>query len=722
MRKVETVGSGSGTRRAFFVSDGGFSTAGMALALLLSLSLVFSAAQVYRVQSACADVQHVADAAALAAQNQVAAFYTVATTCDAVVLSLSLTGVACTGVGVVALCVPAAQGAGEKLIEAGKRIFEARDTFSEQVTRGLGNLQKLLPVIAAAQAAATASANGNNTVGYVGLAMLVPFEGAPLNVPVLECQDETLAEVEAQAPGIEQAARDAERAAAEADGHKMRAYLADCGSQDGYCMYERSATLAGMHGSANPWYSSVDMWSFGVALERARTYYARRLAQEAPLSPSVHEQAASALRTHFYAYACDQVAQGYVHETQDSFDAHFPLLPRNTTQMRETALYTQVAYPVTEDEEGVRTMHAYDGCPLASEGRIGWGSIEQMETEDMPTCSECEFAASKMGKVAQASTSIQNGFEYHYLIVAQEAELYQKARDELAERGRAVKDPVQSIMDKLKELASQAQRARIVVDPPGSTGAVAVVVGSSGASASELVPSSFVADSGMLGTTMAIAGAALAEDDATEEANALTSLFDGLAERVPIAGGLPQLAVQVWGTLLGAYGRGFEGMIQAVEQALGALPLLGRTGFGSWAAGTLKDMLVGAGLEPVELSSRKPVLVNTYRVASADDGMFSQALVRAKQLHAGSAGPLASNPLGMAVAAAGGVATERLDGLEEGIVIARIGFFGSDGPGVDIRIALPPSVRDASHGLVDQAVQSVQSLGASGSSGSGRWR
>ena len=53
----------------------GFSTAGVAIALLVTLSLVFTGAQVYRVQSAAADTQEVADAAALAGDNIVAEYY-----------------------------------------------------------------------------------------------------------------------------------------------------------------------------------------------------------------------------------------------------------------------------------------------------------------------------------------------------------------------------------------------------------------------------------------------------------------------------------------------------------------------------------------------------------------------------------------------------------------------------------------------------------------------
>ncbi len=47
--------------------------------------------------SASADIQNVADAAALAAENEVAEFMIAVRVCDAVVLSLSLTGLASYG-------------------------------------------------------------------------------------------------------------------------------------------------------------------------------------------------------------------------------------------------------------------------------------------------------------------------------------------------------------------------------------------------------------------------------------------------------------------------------------------------------------------------------------------------------------------------------------------------------------------------------------------------
>ena len=109
----------------------GFSTAGMAIAMLVTLSLVFTGAQVYRVQSAAADTQEVADAAALAADNVVAEYYLVARICDAVVLSLTVTGIVVMGLGKAALCTPVSAGVGAKLLRVGLNSFGESGTPEE---------------------------------------------------------------------------------------------------------------------------------------------------------------------------------------------------------------------------------------------------------------------------------------------------------------------------------------------------------------------------------------------------------------------------------------------------------------------------------------------------------------------------------------------------------------------------------------------------------------
>ena len=175
-----------------FVDEYGFTTTGMALALLVTLALLFSAAQVYRINAASAEVQDVADAAALAAENQVAEFMLVARVCDALILSLSLTGAMSAGLGVVCLCTPATASASEVFLKTAREIFQARDRFADAAVETLESIQKALPFLAAARAAAVASANDSSTLGsqYVGIAVLVPDTGK-----AIECSSPDAEEV-----------------------------------------------------------------------------------------------------------------------------------------------------------------------------------------------------------------------------------------------------------------------------------------------------------------------------------------------------------------------------------------------------------------------------------------------------------------------------------------------------------------------------------------------
>ena len=106
-----------------------------------------------------------------------------------------------------------------------------------------------------------------------------------------------------QAEEVKELARRAEEAALRAQDAKQRAFNHDCGARPGWCMAERAETLAHMTGAQNPVYSSVDAWSFSVALRRAQAYYPARLAAERPDDGSVQAQAQSALRKRFYTYA-----------------------------------------------------------------------------------------------------------------------------------------------------------------------------------------------------------------------------------------------------------------------------------------------------------------------------------------------------------------------------------------------------------------------------------
>ncbi len=696
--------------RDIFRDEHGVTTTGMVLSLLITLSLLFTAAQVYRINSASAEVQDVADAAALAAENQVAEFMLVARFCDAIVLSLSLTGIVATGLGIAALCTPATASLSEGLLKAGHTILSNRDTFADRASAALDKLQEALPFFAAACAAGVAQANNGDSSGadYLGIALLVPSQGEKIATDVEDGSDELLDDIDEQADEIRQKAKEAEEAAEEANRSKERAFIRDCGDNPSYCMFERAAHLAGLSGGSNPLYTSVDTWSFQVALNRAKAYYRVRLNSEAPASSSLDEQARSSLRAHFYRYVVEELGSAYVHESEDSFEANFPHVPGNTSEMRQTSLYTDAVYPITVAESGKSVMHAWPGCPAAASS-LSLGSIQQMEQGDFETCPTCGFTAASMGRVAAASSSIENGFEYHYEAVADEAAVYQEARRRADGPKKDVKNKAGGLFDKLAEVAKKAADKRIEVSPPGRYGAVAFVVNAGSTSAAGGFASGFVAFSGSLGPRAAVSAATLVDEGSDAGRTALNSALDGLKESGGIAVGAAGFVLDAWSWLLVAYSNGQEAITGAIKQGLNGLPLVGASGLGTWAADKLSSAIETIGLQPAEVGALKPVLVNSSHVAAKGEGSFASGFMSIKQRII--AHPLMSTDLfGSILTEAEQAALAQIDGLGDSVQIASIELLGEGGPAIPIAIPLPDAVKAQGAGIIQALFARVRSF------------
>ena len=692
-----------GMKRDLFRDEEGFTSVGVVLALLITLSLVFSAGQVYRLNAAASKVQNVADAAALAAQNVVAEFMIVVKVCDAAVLSLSLTSLAATGLGVAALCTPVTAPASEALLSAGRSVARARDSFAEKAASGLNRLQRALPFLSAANAASVATADGGGSSSYLALAVLAPDEGQEIVVGADAATEALQDEVDGEAEGISEAAKRAEEAAERANEAKLRGFERDCGANPSYCMYERARSLAGMEGADNPLYRSVDTWSFAVALERAKAYYPHRLAAERSENDSVEERARSKLRERFYAYAAQEVERGYVRESEGSFEAFFPHLPKNTEEMRATGLYTEAVYPVTEGADGT-VMHAWEGCPEAA-GAVRFGSIEQMEAGSYITCPACGFSAASMGKVAAASTSIDNGFEYHYEKVAEAAEDYERARAELDPLANEVRERAGGLFDRLGDALGSVAGMRIDARPPGALGVV-VLAACTGASESAW-PGPFVQPAGALGAQAAVSAATLVADPAGEGASVVSSLLDGLRDDGGAAVGALGIVLDCWSGVLGAYAEGQKALDGAVSSALDGLPLAGASGLGSWAAGALSEVVSAVGLEPANLDALKPALVNSAHVASADDGAFAAQLLSLKR--GAMESPFASNDVFQSIVGLveGGL-VEGIDAASGSIVIAEVRVFGDSGPAVPIEFALPEAAKGMAVDVIERIADGLR--------------
>ena len=699
-----------------FRDEEGFTTTSMVLSMLVTLALLFTAAQVYRVSSASAEVQDVADAAALAAEGQVAEFMIVARYCDAIVLSLTLTGAVATGLGIAALCTPVTAELSAGLIDAGRNLLRARNEFADRASAALNKLQEALPFISAACAAGVARANDGDSDGadYLGVALLVPARGETLGAGSSEEMEELLDEVDSRADEIREKAKRAEEAAEEANRSKERAFARDCGDSPDYCMYERASRLAGLSGGANPLYTSVDAWSFSVPLSRAKAYYRARLDAEAPASGSVEEQARSSLREKFYRYAIRELDEGYVYETADSFEAHFPHLPSNTEEMRHTDLYTAAVYPVTvsvpdDGGEPVRMVHAWMGCPAVQEhGVAGFASIADMEAEGLPTCPYCSFTAASMGKVAAASTSIPNGFEYHYEAVADEAFLYEKARHEAEGPSQEVKGQAGELFERLAEALEDSVGKRIEPSPPGKFGAIAFVVNVGSTPSAGRFSSGFARSGGSLGPRAAVSAATLVDEGSAEGRNVINSALDGVRANGGAAVGAAGMVLDAWGFMLGAYASGQDALKTGVEECLNALPLVGASGLGTWAAGKLESAVDGLGLQPAEVGALKPVLVNSGHVASKAEGSLAAGFLEAKSLvaaHLPSSTDLFSGVLTE-------VEQEALDGIEDlgdSVELASIELAGAGGVSIPIVIPLPQEARSTAASAVRGLIGRIRS-------------
>ncbi len=699
-----------------FANEDGFTTVGTVVALLVTLALLFSAAQLYRIGSLSADVQDVADAAALAAENEVAEFMVAVQVCDALVLSASLLSLTLSALGVVAACVPPAAALSTKLLDMGKKVMDARDSFAEKAEAGLNKLQEALPFLAAANAATVGFANngdgGSGGSAYLAVAVLVPEKGRDIQVGDAGEARVAQEEANAGAEDIRQKAEEVEELSEQADEQKRKAFMADCGSAPGRCQYERAASLASLSGDDNPSFASMDTWSFSVALDRARAYYAARAAQGVPESGNAEARADAALRQRFYRYAQDELARAYVREDGTSFEASFPPLFKNTTELRATSLYTEDAYPITRADDGEhRVMHAWSGCPRTQDA-IGTGSVSLLEAEadGFQRCPACEFRPSSLGNVAAASSAIDNGFEYHYRVIAEAAGEYQRIVEELAPKKKEVEQKSDSLLDRLLGVIREVGNKRITAEPPGSKGAIALVVNASSTATDAGFESTF-APSGELGVRAAVAGATLVADPAHDGSSVITSLLDGFgADGGGAAVGAARIALDGWSWMLQAYGEGQRSALGAIEDGLNGIPLRSAAGLGTRAADRLRDGIEACGLEPAELDALKPVLVNTEPIAAAGDdaviARYREIQQRAREVF-GESTDLFSG----VVEAVQDRAYDALERVADGVKIAELELPFLDEP-YPVVIKLPQSLLDGARDAVDRCIEGVRSAHA----------
>lgn len=604
---------------AFRDDEGGFTTVAVAIALLLSMTLVFASASAGWVASRSSEVQRVADAAALAGSNAVAGFTTVAQVLDACVLSMGLAGTVVFGAGLVASCVPGLTSVGVELCATGERILEARRGFARTAAAGLERLEATLPLIVVANSASCVAANSGEGLSYTGCAIPLPTTSASdFSALLADVDDSAMSELSEEMRAASEEAQEARERALDA---LERGWFADCGSTP-YSLYERAGTLAGLAGSQNPYHASADTWGFGVALLRARRYYAARLAAERVEGSSAERLTDAACRRAYYEYALGEVRSGFWVENEDgTVEAGLPRLPRNADETRACELYTQAIWPCT-NEGGARVLHAASSCPGARGAASGSASLAQLDSGAVSRCPACEMDVGELGRVAAASTSIENGFEHHWRIIVDASEDYAAAREDWAAAEARTRELAEEGEDAFATALDQLSVGRPTLCPPGAWGCVAVVSRGGGSVVPAELTSSFLS-SAELPAGVAVSAATLAPDEATSENNVLSSFFDSLAVSDSALGGALDGVMELWGSLLVGYGSAYGSVADAGGAFLDDLDGVMGGSVGSWLRDRLKGVLRDAGLEPVDMRLRKPVLTNTQDVL--DQAGYEQA-------------------------------------------------------------------------------------------------
>lgn len=600
-----------------FIEDGAYTTLSPAVVILVVLTLLFSSTAAIWSMSRAGDTQVAADSGALAGANVVSSYHTAATVVDASILSLGLAGFATIGTGLVAILIPGAEPVAGNMVDTGIEIIKTRNKFAKSASEGLQKIETALPYLIAARATQAVSAQDTEGATYTGTALAVP-KTSESDFVALEGSEISTDVIKDTSKDLERAADELQKASEETAKAKERAWLADCGGSDPAsvgscsCMWERARSLAKLSDIENPHYASSVTWEPQVALDRAKAYYRLRLANEAPQGSSVETKAESAARKAFYTYASAEVNRAYITEDGDRTTSYIPLLPRNTDEVRATELYTDAAWP-TSTNDGKTYLHYGTSCPNYKKGTPGGlASVAAYDGQDK--CNRCHFGVSSLGAVAAPSTSIENGFEYHFDRFKDALKKYVECRNKELELMRQTEDEADRAGNAFDEAIKALSGERPRIAPPGRNGVVALAVSGAISSPDEL--NSSFNTTVRLGDRGAISAAVLAPDDATAQNNVLSRFFSTLEERSGGVAGVLDDVMDVWGRLLVGYGdiqgSADELMDEMIDDLGGDSGALGS--IASWLGDTVSASVAALGLEPCDLRLRKPVLTDTANV------------------------------------------------------------------------------------------------------------
>lgn len=630
-----------------FIEDGAYTTLSSAVVILVVLTLLFSSTAAIWSMSRAGDTQVAADSGALAGANVVSSYHTAATVVDASILSLGLAGFATIGTGLVAILIPGAEPVAGNMVDTGIEIIKTRNKFAKSASEGLQKIETALPYLIAARATQAVSAQDTDSVTYTGTALAVP-RTSESDFAALKGSEISTDTIKDTSDDLERAAEELRKASEDTAKAKERAWLADCGGSDESsigkysCMWERAKKLAELSDSQNRHEKSSITWEPQIALDRAKIYYRQRLANEKPQGSSVEMKAQSAARKAFYAYAIEEVDRAYIKDDGERFSAYIPLLPRVPNEVRPTELYTDAAWPVSNN--GGRTyLHYGAECPVYQKGTpSGLASVADYDGRD--TCEACGFGVVALGSALMPPSSIRNGFEYHFNEFKEALEDYVDCRNKELELERQTEDEADRAGNAFDQAIKALSGERPRIAPPGRNGVVAFAVSGAISSPDELNSSFNTAV--RLGDRGAISAAVLAPDETTAQNNVLSRFFSTLKERSGGVAGVLDGVMDVWGRLLVGYGdiqgSADELMDEMIKDLGGGSGALGS--IASWLGDTVSASVAALGLEPCDLRLRKPVLTdsaNVIKSPGSDIAGLSQAQDKLRGIPLGVTDPKA---------------------------------------------------------------------------------
>lgn len=597
-----------------FKNEDGFSSHVYALVLLLCVTLVFSLATSQWVMQKTSTVQTVADTAALSASNTVGSYRQVAQLTDAVIFTVGFTGVLCVAVGFVVSCIPVISSFGVGLTEFGVKTIQARNRAVEQVYRTLEGIEDALPFIIGYSAVRTVRAQSSNELKYHGIALPFPMQSESdfpdkndISVP-----NDTVAKAREMADKTEKA----ERYRKQQDEALQEGWYADCGNPT-HSLRERAEHLAGLNTTENPDYPTPDDWTFAAPILRSRNYYAKRIDTEAPESSEIEDIRASACRKNFYTYAYNELLGAYVRDNDTTYESFMPKLPATLDDYRNSSLYTDANWL----SDGTH-LHAYANCPEVR-GVLHPDYLKSIDDGSLTTCPHCQLSISDQALVTRLTSINETGYEYWYKKVAEASDKYEDATREIKKLEHERKEDEKNIAQRFKEITDQLSMKRVKFIPPGSRGCIALVYREDGAEIPSKLTGPFV-EPQHLPSGYAIAGSALAPDKNSDENHMMRTFASSILPKNTV-GGIAGVCLDVWGNLLIDYGKGLDSIdsgLDSASQNLGPTTGSSVQRFKS----LLNDTLAQVGLEPVDLRTYKPTLVQAIKIIDAEYDVDSQRL------------------------------------------------------------------------------------------------